>query len=172
MNEEFEEAKVGMESLIETCRSVVLGTSGREGNPLASYAPVVWSEGRALHVYISRMGKHYAQMDRSGKASAMLIEDESVADNLFARKRLAMDCRVRKIERNSEQFIQGLDALEQRHGETVSYLRDLVDFDLFELMPMEGRLVLGFGKAYRVFGDSLSEIGYLGGGGRGHKKEE
>ncbi|EDY81362.1 hypothetical protein VDG1235_980 [Verrucomicrobiia bacterium DG1235] len=51
----------------------------------------------------------------------------------------------------------------------MEYLRDLVDFDLFCLTPEEGRLVLGFGKAYRVFGDGLSEISYLGAGGHRSK---
>ncbi|MEM9158236.1 MAG: pyridoxamine 5'-phosphate oxidase family protein [Verrucomicrobiota bacterium] len=171
MSSEFEEAKVGMEKLIAESKSVVLGTAGREANPLASYAPVVWDEGRSMFVYVSRMGKHYAQMSSTGRASGMLIEDEATAENLFARKRLVVDCDVLKIERGSERFEEKMGLLEERHGETAGYLKELVDFDLFELKPREGRLVLGFGKAYRVFGDGLSEIGYVGGGGSGHKKK-
>lgn len=47
----------------------------------------------------------------------------------------------------------------------MGYLKELTDFDLFRLEPSEGRLVLGFGKAYRVSGAGLGEIGYVGAGG-------
>ena len=170
MDQEFEEAKEGMEALIETCRSAILGTAGQEGNPLASYAPVVWNSERRLYVYVSKLAKHYAQMKRSGRASAMLIEDESQAENLFARKRLAVDCQVSLIERGVAEWESGMRLLEQRHGDTVSYLKEMVDFDLFEMAPIEGRLVLGFGKAYRVFGEALSELGYVSTGKKGHQK--
>lgn len=95
----------------------------------------------------------------------MLIEDESIAENLFARKRLTVDCDAKLLERHSLAWRDAITRMEQRHGETMSYLKDLADFDLFCLTPSEGRLVLGFGKAYRVFGESLGEIGYVGGGG-------
>jgi putative heme iron utilization protein len=59
--------------------------------------------------------------------------------------------------------------MESRHGETMGYLKELVDFDLFKLTPSEGRLVLGFGRAYQVSGESLKDIGYVGGGGHRSK---
>ena len=55
-----------------------------------------------------------------------------------------------------------MGCMEKHLGETVSSLKSLTDFDLIRLIPSEGRLVLGFGRAYRVFGNGLREIGYIG----------
>ncbi len=169
MQEEFEKATLEMESLIESSRSVILASTGSSGDPLASYAPVYLGEDRVLYVYISSMAKHTAQIRRSGKASAMFIEDEQTAENLFARKRLVVDCVSEVVERDSAEWNRIIASMERRHGETMTMLRGLIDFDLFRLTPSEGRLVLGFGRAYRVFGEGLKEIGYVGGGGHRSK---
>jgi len=170
---EFAEARSDMEELRAQCLTVVLGTSGRDGRPLSSYAPVAWrGDGRML-VYVSALAKHYGHLRVGRRASAMLIEDEGVAENLFARRRLAMDCAARLVVRDGEEWEAGMACLEERHGSTVAMLRDLVDFDLFELEPAEGRLVLGFGRAYRVWGEGLRQLGYVGSGsGGGHRARE
>ena len=169
MEEEFSAALEEMESLIGSVKSAMLASVGSKGDPLASYAPAYVDEKRRFYVYISSMAKHTSQIRRSGKASVMLIEDESVTENLFARKRLTVDCDAEVLDRDSEAWLEAIAAMEMRLGETMSYLKDLVDFDLFRLEPSEGRLVLGFGKAYRVFGAILNEIGYVGGGGHRSK---
>ena len=48
-------------------------------------------------------------------------------------------------------------------------LKNLIDFDLFLLKPSEGTLVYGFGKAFRVYGKGLKQIGYVGTKG-GHRR--
>ena len=98
-----------------------------------------------------------------------MIEDESKAEELFARKRVTLDCEAVLIPRETEEWCLGVRGLEDRHGSIMAYLKDLVDFDLFRLSPSEGRLVLGFGKAYRVSGDSLCDVSFLGTGG--HRKK-
>ena len=168
--EEFENARNEMESLIGSVRSAILASVSSKGEPLSSYAPVYLDEGRRFYVYISSMAKHTSQIRRSGKASAMLIEDESVAENLFARKRFTVDCDAIVLKRDSEAWLEGIAGMEARHGETMASLKNLVDFDLFQLTPKEGRLVLGFGRSYRVSGEGLSEIGYVSGGG-GHRSK-
>lgn len=169
MSEEFESARLEMGLLIESVRSAILASVDGDGIPLSSYAPVYVDENRCFHVYISSMAKHTSQIRRSSKASVMLIEDESVAQNLFARKRLTVDCHAEVIARDSADWIDIVAKMEERHGETMSSLIGLVDFDLFRLIPSEGRLVLGFGRAYRIFGEGLAEIGYVGGGGHRSK---
>jgi len=163
--EEFDIALEEMDKLIQTVRSAILGSVSSSGDPLSSYAPVYVDNQRRYHVYISSMAKHTSQIRRSGKASVMLIEDESVAENLFARKRLTVDCEATVLQRDSDTWLEAIAAMIERHGETMKSLRPYVDFDLFQLKPIEGRLVLGFGKSYRVFGPALKEIDYVSGGG-------
>lgn len=169
MSEEFTTAQTEMQSLMESVRSAILASVDRSGNPLASYAPVYVDEKRCFYVYISSMAKHTVQVRRSKKASVMLIEDESVAENLFARKRLTVDCEADVLEREGEDWQSAMAKMEERHGETMTSLKGLTDFDLFRLSPYEGRLVLGFGRAYQVSGKGLENIGYIGGGGHRSK---
>ncbi len=165
---ELRKAAEECEALIGSLSSVVLATAGHNSQPLASYAPVYVDDSRRLHVYVSSLAKHTALLRRTGKASAMFIEDESASSDLFARKRLSVDCDVSVIPRETPEWGSLMDAMEDRLGDTVASLRGLVDFDLFQLVPTKGRLILGFGQAYRVFGENLSQIDFLR-GGSGHK---
>ncbi len=160
-DQEFEEAGHGLDILLDTSRSVVLATASGEGAPFASYAPVYVDNQRALYVYVSRLAKHYAYLSRQKRASAMFIEDEKTAENLFARKRLTLDCAATLIERDSVEWSDMMDLMTERLGDTMAYLRGMTDFDLFRLEAKSGRLVLGFGKAYQVGGVGLNEIGYV-----------
>ena len=169
MSEEFDTAQNEMRKILERVRSAILASVDSKGQPLSSYAPVWVDDDRRFHVYISSLAKHTAQLKRSGLAGVMIIEDESEADNLFARRRLTVDCRADVVDRNSEDWEATMGCMEKRLGETVSSLKSLTDFDLIRLIPSEGRLVLGFGRAYRVFGNGLREIGYIGGGGHRSK---
>lgn len=163
--EELAWASEELEQILQSVRSCMLATVSKSGVPLQSYAPVFVDERRQFFVYVSAMAKHYAHLRKSGLASLSLIEDESTAENLFARKRVTVDCRAKSVERDTDEWKVGVENLEQRHGETMAFLKDLVDFDLFCLTPSEGRLVLGFGKAYRVSGEALQEVSYIGAGG-------
>lgn len=163
--EELNWARAELAKLRESTRSCLLATVSGSGQPLSSYAPVYIDSAGDFFVYVSAMAKHYGHLRKSGRASLSLMEDESAAEELFARKRVSVDCVAARVERGSEEWLRGIAGLEARHGATMGYLKDLLDFDLFRLRPSEGRLVLGFGKAYRVFGEGLSEVAYLGAGG-------
>lgn len=169
-NEEFTWAQEELKQLRSSIRCCMLATVSSSGKPLSSYAPVLSAENGCFYVYVSAMAKHYGHLRKNGVASLSLIEDESVAKELFARKRVSADCEATLIERDSDEWKSRIAAMEDRHGSTMVYLKGMTDFDLFQLRPIEGRLVLGFGKAYRVFGDGLRSISYLGAGG--HRSED
>lgn len=166
---EFEAASHAMSELLESLRCCQLATASANEDPLASYAPVYVDSERRFHVYVSAMAKHYANLRKRSKVSLMMIEDEHGCESIFARKRLTVDCQATLMKRESEDWNRIMDEMGKRLGDTLTYLRELKDFDLFRLTPLEGRLVLGFGKAYRVFGERLHEISYLNAGG--HKKK-
>lgn len=168
--EEFAWAMKEFGKLRNSVRSCILATASSSGKPLSSYAPVFVDELGDYFIYVSAMAKHFTHLRKTGLASLSLIEDESAADELFARKRVTIDCLATLLKRDSDEWEKGIAGLESRHGATMGYLKGLVDFDLFRLRPDEGRLVLGFGKAYRVFGVALSDISYLGAGGHRSKK--
>ncbi|KAF0094293.1 MAG: pyridoxamine 5'-phosphate oxidase-like FMN-binding protein [Puniceicoccaceae bacterium 5H] len=163
------EAKAEYARLLEAQKSVILGTVNSQGEPDASYAPALRDENNHYYVYISALAKHTSALKSGRKVSLLVIEDEGSAAQLFARKRATFSCLPELIERDSTDFNQIMDRMALELGDIVGGLRNMVDFDLFRLEPQEGRLVTGFGRAFRLSGDGMRELQHLGGRGHGHK---
>ena len=167
--EEFKEAARERDSLLNHFKTVILSTVDESGEPNASYAPAAIDENCNFYIYVSALARHSANLKATGKASLMIIEDESIADTLFARKRLTLEVKVSVIKRESEKWNTAFALLEKKFKKKVGMLKNLVDFDLFLLKPSEGTLVYGFGKAFRIYGKGLKQIGYVR-TGRGHRR--
>ncbi|MCH6257943.1 pyridoxamine 5'-phosphate oxidase family protein [Puniceicoccaceae bacterium K14] len=165
MSEEFVTARAEMIQLLSSVKSVMLGTATSNGSPSVSYAPVYVDDSSRMYVFLSSMAKHYGLLKRSKRASVMAIEDEATAENLFARKRATFDCSSVLIERSDPNWAKTMNLMEERLGSTLGYLKDMQDFDLFQLAPKSGRLVLGFGKAYQLSGEELGNIGFVNASG-------
>jgi putative heme iron utilization protein len=147
-----EQAQNDLHALLKGIRSAVLGTVDSRGSPEASYAPVILDDSGAFYVYVSELAKHANNLKRTAKASLMLIEDESATENLHARRRATWNCQALPIPRDSQAFSSHINTFIQRFGSTMEHLATMQDFTLFQLTPASGRLVLGFGKAFRLQG--------------------
>jgi len=153
-------------------QSVQLATIGDGGEAEASYAPAVADEKGRILIFVSELASHTDNLMRHPAASALIIEDESTCQSIFARKRLTLRCQVEEVPRHSHDWDSGIAALEQKHGKMMRYLKTLEDFHLFRLRPLAGRLVLGFGQAYDLSGADLSEVRQAtSASGSGHRKE-
>jgi len=135
--------------------SLQLATLGEDGTPYASYAPFARDE-ESLYVLLSDVAVHGRNLQHHTKASALVIEDEDSAGELFARVRVSYQVEAEELEVGSEAWSRGVDLLEARLGERPRNLSRLADFHLFRLHPKSGRYVKGFGKAYTLEGGSLS----------------
>lgn len=135
--------------LIAHHRTLVLATADGDGTPLASYAPYLWLDG-AFHLYLSRLSAHTANLGRTLRASAMIIEDEMASAEIFARRRVIFQCRASIVAGESVSAEMLLDAMQHRLGDVVGTLRHLPDFTLFRLDPEAGTYVEGFGRAYTI----------------------
>ncbi|EFM11185.1 pyridoxamine 5'-phosphate oxidase-related FMN-binding protein [Paenibacillus curdlanolyticus YK9] len=134
-------------SFISSMKSLTLGTINEEGKPFLSYAPFALHQGK-LYIYISRIAQHYRHLEANPSADVMLIEDESRSANLFARQRARFACTAINVGNEGCEPIFAL--LEQSFGEPmIGMLREL-DFSLFELIPLEGRYVVGFGQTFDI----------------------
>ena len=174
--QEFAEAQAGYEALLNEFQSIQLGTADQTGVPEASYSPSIVDEGRNFYVHVSELASHTSNLRDSARASVLIIEDESTAENLFARKRVAYQCSASLIERHSDQWESVIDQFEEKFGKIVGFLRTMEDFHLFKLTPTSGRLVLGFGQAYDVSGTGMKDLSHVGAGSgknsnQGHRKE-
>ena len=174
--QEFAEAQAGYEALLDRFQSIQLGTSDQRGVPEASYSPSIVDEARNFYVHVSELASHTSNLRESARASVLIIEDESTAENLFARKRVAYQCSASLIERHSDQWERVVDQFEEKFGKIIGFLRSMEDFHLFKLTPTSGRLVLGFGQAYDVSGAGMKDLSHVGAGSgknsnQGHRKE-
>ncbi|MFT6123505.1 MAG: putative heme iron utilization protein [Oleiphilaceae bacterium] len=149
-------------------KSLLLSSITQEGKPYASYAPFASGE-TSLYVLISEIAVHAVNLQNNPLASVLIIEDEDVASELFARQRVNYSVNSQLIDPGSQNWQQGIDILVDRHGERINNLSSLTDFKLFKLIPTEGRYVKGFGRAYAFKGESLAgELEHLR---IGHKKK-
>lgn len=169
---EFARAKEGFQSLLQNFQSIHLATVDTKGKPEASYAPAIMDERNNLYIYVSELSAHTGNLLATGKASAMIIEDETTCATIFARRRVGFECTASEIERHGGEWKTRLDNFTEKFGETMQALRKLDDFHLFRLRPQNGRLVLGFGKAYDITGENADTLIHVRGGtGQGHRIE-
>lgn len=142
--------------------SVLMATTSADGVPDVSYAVHLFRDD-AYYVYVSELATHTVNLMATARVSLMFIEDESKAQNLFARQRMTLECAASEIERGSDRFEAVLDAFEQHYGNFIQMLRSLNDFHLFRFEPESGIYVRGFGQAYRLQGKGLRQITHIQG---------
>ena len=160
------QAHTEKENIINSMKSIVISTVDDENNPNVSYAPSVVDEGN-FYIYISKLAKHTSNLIDNPKISFMVIEDETISDNIFGRKRFTINASVSQVERDTDKWNTKMNLMENKFGETITYLKNMKDFHLFEMKPNTGLLVSGFGKAFNFTGEGLNDIVHLN--EKGHK---
>ena len=138
--------------------SLMLSTVSDDGLPHASYAPYIIDDDYQIFIFTSGLSAHTDNLHTTGLASVLLIEDEAVVTQVFARQRITYDCRAALLPRGTEAWEAVADRFEQRFGEIISMLRSLGDFQIFCLSPQAGRFVMGFGAAYAVNPKDFSQL--------------
>ena len=161
MEDSTSQVKQEILRLIAQCQTLELATASNEGIPCASYAPYVHGEEFTFYVFLSDLAQHTANISANSNVSAMVIEDESMSQNLFARNRLVLECTATRLDRNSDEFARWIKPYRERFGAIVDTMLQLADFNLYSLDPSRGVLVKGFGQAYRISGDSMNEIKHI-----------
>jgi len=143
-------------------KTLMLATTNAKGEPESSYAPFVKRD-NCYFIYVSELASHTSNLLEQGKASVMFIESEETASNLFARRRATLPVTVEPIERNSPLWEEVMATMEETFGETIQMIKPLTDFHLLALTPQSATYVKGFGKAFVLEGEELSEITHLKG---------
>lgn len=144
----LERARAAALFLRDTLKTLQLATVSASGDPDCSVAPYALTAEGDLLIYISELSLHTANLRADARATALLIEDESTAGHLLARRRLTLATRATFIPREHEAFAPGMAALRERFGPVMRHLETMHDFHLVRLIPERARLVAGFGQAY------------------------
>ncbi len=138
-------------------KTLMMATQTEDHSPHISYSPYALIEGK-YYVFVSTLAEHTQHLVERPQASIMLIEDEQDTRNLYARTRLSWVAQASRIKRQTDLFSLAIEQLKARTGQTIDLLVSLTDFDLFELTPQHGRLVLGFGQAYQIKPEDLLAV--------------
>jgi putative heme iron utilization protein len=159
------------QALVAGAKTLTLGTVDADGEPHASYAPYFRDEAGDFHVFVSDLAEHADNLRETGRASVMIIEDEAAAQHLSARRRATFACAAVPVERETDDWNARMDAFQAEQGEGIGRLRKLLDFTLYRLVPEHGRVVLGFGQAFKVTPDDWSVLQRLPEARGGHKRQ-
>ncbi len=155
---EREKLEREMRAFRGTRRSVVLATADGEGLPDASYAPCLEDAQGNVYIFVSGLARHTQNLLAAGRVSVLFIEDEGETANVFARRRLTLDCTATPIPRDHPDWSGVLDGLAERLGKLVETLRGLADFQLFRLTARSATYVRGFGQTFRFEGEGLKQV--------------
>ncbi|CAM4342043.1 heme utilization protein HutZ [Vibrio agarivorans] len=149
-----------MQEFRDTCQTLQLATIDKEQRPTASYVPFAFTEA-GFFILISDIAAHGQNLKANNNLSIMLIEDEAKAKHIFARRRLSFEAQAKQVERDTEMWAQGVDALQIKFGEIIENLSNLGDFRLYQIQPEKGRYVKGFGQAFDVNGFDMVDVVHL-----------
>ncbi len=149
-------------------KTLQLATISAEGIPNATYAPFAF-DSQAYYILVSDIAAHGRNLKTNRNVSILMIEDESECKQIYARKRLTFDTRAELVERSTEAWQQGVNALQTRFGDIIENLSQLGDFNLYRLVPESGRYVKGFGQAFEISGNDLLDFVHLT---EGHVQKE
>ena len=154
--------------LLTAYQSVILGTQSSNGYPFSSYAPFYY-DGEQVYIFISNITTHAKNIQTTPQASALFIEDESKSENIFARKRISLQCDVIPIPRGEEIFNIIMKEFQDKFdANIITMLMGMKDFNLYALTPIYGEATFGFGEAYHIGGEKMNEL-VARTGGSGHK---
>lgn len=156
-----------IEAFRETCQSLQLATLNG-AVPHASYSPFAYTQ-EGYFILVSDIAQHGQNLKNAPLVSIMMIEDEAKAKSIHARRRLNFDTKANHIDKSSVLGERGLNALESRFGKIIAQLSALADFNLYQLIPIKGRYVKGFGQAFDISADQLLSPTHLT---KGHSKEQ
>ena len=163
-----------LDEFLQNIKSLTINSLDENKNPFSSYAPFV-KHNHKYYVYISLIAKHSSNLTQNKIASIFFCEDEKDCANIFGKKRVSIQCNVKRLEQNTENENLILDEFRNKSAsEMVDMLYKMGDFYLFEFTPFYGEAVFGFGKAYNLGGENFEEFverGNSSGHGHGSKKE-
>lgn len=149
-----EELLCERESLLCSAKTITIA-SGSEARTEVGVTPMLRHDG-AIYIYPSLLAAHARALLESGQASFLIVEDESAAQNIWARRRISFQAQFEEVERGTARFDELCDRFARTHGPTMDMIRDFADFRLLRLLPESGVMVIGFASAFRLEGPDLA----------------
>ncbi|ATP41826.1 heme iron utilization protein [Solibacillus sp. R5-41] len=135
------------EAFLQRKKSLMLSFVTPEGQAFSSSAAFVQVNGK-FYVYVSHIADHYQLLEQNDIVDVLFVADEAVTQNHFATERARWQCAPKNLgNEGHEEVFEAFDAV---HSKKMMQLLRTLDFSLFELTPLKGRYVVGFGKAFDI----------------------
>ncbi|MGV3278129.1 pyridoxamine 5'-phosphate oxidase family protein [Rickettsiales bacterium LUAb2] len=134
-------------NFINSFKTAVLATLDEHNNPYATYSPFIQYNNKN-YIYISEVAEHYSNLINNPNLEILFLEDEATAKLITARKRVRFKATAKLLGRDIEDFENIMDSLQAKLGNEIKTIRQMNDFNLFEITLKDGRYVKGFGKAF------------------------
>jgi heme iron utilization protein len=147
-----------MQEFIKKFQTVVIGTIDTNNLPFSSYAPYIYDQNK-FYIYISDIATHAKNLKENPNISLFFIEDESSSKNLFARKRISLQCVSKIIKRKTQRFEEVMQLYNKKFDSSmVTMLKNMTDFNLYESEVKSGEATFGFGEAYTIGGKNMDKL--------------
>ncbi len=123
------------------------------GWPLASRVSLAVDLDGTPLILISRLSAHYAALESDARCSLLL--GEAGDGDPLRHPRITVFCQAAKVSQEQRAAAKAQFLL--RHPSAEMYA-DFADFDFWRLAPQRASLNAGFGKAYSLTHDDLSDL--------------
>lgn len=144
---DIEQIRKDYEAFIQGRKSFVLSFVDKEGMPFSSSAAFVRVNGK-FYVYVSRIAEHHQLLEQAQVVDVLCVADQAVTQNHFATERARFQCTPKNLGNEGHEEV--FAAFDEVHTVNMMKLLRTLDFSLFELTPVKGRYVVGFGKAFDI----------------------
>lgn len=144
---DMEQIRKDYEAFIQGRKSFMLSLVDKEGHPFSSSAAFVRVNGK-FYVYVSRIAEHYQLLEQAQFVDVLCVADQVVTQNHFATERARWQCTPKILGNEGHEEV--FAAFDDVHSANMMKLLRTLDFSLFELTPIKGRYVVGFGKAFDI----------------------
>ena len=121
--------------------------------PLISTHPYFYSNGK-FYILSTKVASQTAIYEKESVCSIIIVGEQTVAENLFSRRRVSLLCQPKLIHNTNEVKEMYRDKL----GSFAHDLLDVSDFMPFYFEPIEGLYFRGFGRAYQFTSNAINFI--------------
>ncbi|HLR01645.1 MAG TPA: pyridoxamine 5'-phosphate oxidase family protein [Virgibacillus sp.] len=142
---------------LKSRHTAVLNFIDADGKPFSSTAPFVQHNHR-FYIYISEVAEHFQLMQTNEVVDVLMLADQADSNNPFATERVRYRCQPAYL--GNDGFDDIFKLFDELYNQKMMKVFRGLDFSLFELTPLEGRYVVGFGLAFdlTVDGETFEHV--------------
>ena len=156
MRDEIKQIELKKKKLIENNNSIIISVNEDDVTDLG-YAPYIFYE-NYYYIFVSELSTHVKLLLKKNVGTFMIINDETISQNIWARIRLKFSAKIEVVIRDSVDFSIICEKIRYKHGKTMNLIKQFSDFHLIKIIPSRGTFISGFGNAYNLEGQYLNVI--------------